>query len=187
MKNPNFGFIPWSWRLGGLKLSWQPESVLFNWPGLMRQFPAIAALAFLPVIFPLMVSAQEQSTWDIQALNNIIPGGPIGSLTMQGDFRTGTITGTNGVYVKYGATVLTADTASVNKATGEVVADGHVRIETGDQIWVGDHITYNFNTHVMTERAVPHGQAAGVRGGPGIGGQHDQQNLQCPPRVRDDG
>jgi LPS-assembly protein len=116
----------------------------------MRQFPAIAALAFLPVIFPLMVSAEEQSTWDIQSLNHIIPGGPIGHITMQGDPRTGTILGTDGVYVKNGATVLMADTASVNKATGDVVADGHVRIETGDQIWVGDHVTYNMNTHVMT-------------------------------------
>ena len=69
---------------------------------------------------------------------------------MQGDPRTGTILGTDGVYVKNGATVLTADTASVNKATGDVVADGHVRIETGALIWVGDHITYNMNTHVMT-------------------------------------
>ena len=33
--------------------------------------------------------------------------------------------------------------------TGEVVADGHVRIEQGDQIWVGEHIRYNFKTHQM--------------------------------------
>ena len=55
---------------------------------------------------------------------------------MQGD----NVTGTNGVYVKYGDTVLTADTASLNQQTGEVVADGHVHIEMGDQIWVGEHI-----------------------------------------------
>ncbi len=29
------------------------------------------------------------------------------------------------------------------------MADGHVRIESGDQIWVGEHIRYNFKTHQM--------------------------------------
>ena len=37
----------------------------------------------------------------------------------------------------------------MNQKTGEVVADGHVRIEPGDQIWVGEHIRYNFKTHQM--------------------------------------
>jgi lipopolysaccharide assembly outer membrane protein LptD (OstA) len=111
----------------------------------MRQFPAIAAFALLSAVFPFIAFAQEQPTWDIQALNNIIPGLPVGSIMMQGD----TATGTNGVYVKYGATVLTADSVSLNQQTGNVVADGHVRIETGDQIWVGEHITYNFKTHQM--------------------------------------
>jgi lipopolysaccharide assembly outer membrane protein LptD (OstA) len=111
----------------------------------MRKFPAIVALAFLSAFFPFLVFAQEQPTWDIQALNNVIPGLPIGSIFMQGD----TATGTNGVYVKYGETVLTADTVSLNQQSGDVVADGHVRIETGDQLWVGEHITYNFKTRQM--------------------------------------
>ena len=121
----------------------------------MRQFPAIAALALLSVIFPFIVFAQEEPTWDIQALNNIIPGLRAGSITMQGDI----VTGTNGVYVKYGATVLMADAASLNRETGDVVADGHVRIETGDQLWVGEHITYNFKTHQMTSEQFRTGKA----------------------------
>jgi lipopolysaccharide assembly outer membrane protein LptD (OstA) len=111
----------------------------------MRKFPAIAASVFLSAFFPFLVFAQEQPTWDIQALNNVIPGLPIGSIFMQGDMATGT----NGVYVKYGQTVLTADTVSLNQQSGDVVADGHVRIETGDQLWVGEHITYNFKTRQM--------------------------------------
>ena len=58
-------------------------------------------------------------------------------------------TGTNGICVKYGGATLMADSATVNRQTGEVVADGHVRIEQGDQIWVGEHIRYNFKTHQM--------------------------------------
>ena len=44
---------------------------------------------------------------------------------------------------------LIADSAKVNYQSGEVVADGHVRIEEGDQIWTGEHIRYNFKTHQM--------------------------------------
>ncbi len=96
-----------------------------------------------------MAFAQEQPTLEIRALNQIIPGGPTGSITTQGDLLTGIVRGTNGIYVKYGATVLTADEVALNRATGDIVADGHVRIQTGDQIWVGEHITYNMNTRLM--------------------------------------
>jgi len=127
------------------KSAWQPRFVLFNWPRLMRRLPAISALIFFGAIFPLISFAQEQPSWEMWALSHIIPGTPAGSLDMVGD----TVTGTNGVCVKYGETVLMADTVSVNRQTGETVANGHVRIEEGDQIWVGEHIRYNFKTHQM--------------------------------------
>ena len=113
----------------------------------MRKIPAIAALAFLSVIFPFVVLAQEPEAWEVQALNQIVPGSPVGKI----DFypASNTAVGTNGVFIKYGTAVLTADSATVNQETGEAVADGHVRIESGEQIWVGEHITYNFKTHQM--------------------------------------
>ncbi len=121
----------------------------------MRLFAAIAALACLCAIFPSIAAAQETPTWDIRALSQIIPGLKAGSIMMQGD----TVIGTNGVFVKYGPTVLTADTASLNQQSGDVVADGHVRIETGDQLWVGEHITYNFKTHQMQSEEFRTGKA----------------------------
>jgi LPS-assembly protein len=113
----------------------------------MRPLPAIAALAFLSLAFPLITLAQEAPTWDIEALNQIIPGLKAGSIMMQGN----KVVGTNGVYVNYnhGESVLMADAASLDQDSGDVVADGHVRIESGGQLWVGDHITYNFKTHQM--------------------------------------
>ena len=117
----------------------------------MKSFFAIA-LIFFAALCVFSVAAQEvQSSlaqaWEVQALSKIIPGTVEGK--MDYDPVNGTATGTNGVYVKYGNTTMTADSASLNTQSGEVVADGNVRIESGDQLWVGDHIRYNFKTHQM--------------------------------------
>jgi LPS-assembly protein len=123
----------------------------------MRKLPAIVPLAFFLAAFPFIASAQEQETWDVRALNRIIPGAPIGKIDF--DMASSTAHGTNGVFVKYGDAVLTADSASLNSQTGEAVADGNVRIEQGDQIWVGEHITYNFKTHRMRSEQFRTGKA----------------------------
>jgi len=113
----------------------------------MRKLPAIVPLAFFAAVFPLVSSAQQEESWAVQVLNRIIPGLPEGR--MEYDLASGLARGTNGIYVKYGNATLSADSAVLNEPTGEVEADGHVRIESGDQIWVGEHIRYNFKTHQM--------------------------------------
>ncbi|MGA3283796.1 MAG: LPS assembly protein LptD [Verrucomicrobiota bacterium] len=113
----------------------------------MRKLPAIAPLVFFVAVFPFVAPAQEQPSWEVQALNQIIPGLPEGRVEY--DMASGLARGTNGIYVKYGNATLSADNATLNQQTGEVEADGHVRIESGDQIWVGEHIRYNFKTHQM--------------------------------------
>jgi LPS-assembly protein len=112
-----------------------------------RRRPVIAALIFFAALFPLSVLAQEQPTWEAWSLNQIIPGAPIGSFDI--DYVRGIGTSTNGICVKYGDTVLMADSASWNENTGEAVADGHVQIEMGGQIFLGEHINYNFKTRQM--------------------------------------
>ena len=112
----------------------------------MKPFSAIATLLLALALIP--ATAQETNiSWEVQALSKLIPG------TVQGmvdyDLASGTATGTNGVYIKYGSTTLTADSVSVNQQSGEAVADGNVRIESAGQLWVGDHIRYNFKTHQM--------------------------------------
>src|SRR5215471_7047458 len=57
--------------------------------------------------------------------------------------------GTNGVLVRYGNAVLTADEVEANTQTGDVIADGHVRIQQDEQIWASEHIRYNFKTHQL--------------------------------------
>jgi len=120
----------------------------------MRKLSAIAALILFAAIFPLSAAAQKQMAWEAWSLNQIIPGAPTNSsVESVGDMATGMVTGTNGICVRYtdehGDAVLMADNASVNKKTGEAVADGHVRIEMGGQIFLGEHINYNFKTRQM--------------------------------------
>jgi lipopolysaccharide assembly outer membrane protein LptD (OstA) len=113
----------------------------------MRRFPAITLLIFLAAMAPAVVSAQEQSGWIMETLHDVLPSAPIGS--WEYSFASQISRGTNGVFISYGDTVLTADNVTVNQQTGEADADGNVRIEQAGQIWVGDHIDYNFKTRQM--------------------------------------
>ena len=112
----------------------------------MKPFSA-SALILLGGLLAVAAVAQEAPSWEVQALSQIIPGTVEGKLDY--DLAKGTATGTNGIFVRYGDATMTADAASLDTKSGEVVGDGHVRIESGDQLWVGDHIRYNFKTHRM--------------------------------------
>jgi LPS-assembly protein len=113
----------------------------------MRKLPAISALILFVALFPSALFAEDEPAYEFGGLSQIIPGLQAGSEEI--DPVTGTVHWTNGFYVKNGDTVLTADAGSASTETGEVVADGHVRIEEAEQIWVGEHITYNFKTRQM--------------------------------------
>jgi lipopolysaccharide assembly outer membrane protein LptD (OstA) len=133
----------------------------------MKLFPAIA-LIFSAASLSFSVAAQEAESWEVQALNRILPGTVEGHVDY--DMATGSATGTNGVFVRYGGAVLTADNASVNTRTGDVQADGHVRIESGDQLWVGDHIFYNFKSRQMRSEQFRTGKSPVFAGGEALTG-----------------
>jgi LPS-assembly protein len=112
----------------------------------MRNLPAISALIFFAAVIPLSVLAQEPPAWEVWALNQVVPGL---NITGQITFTSTNASGTNGVFVRYGDATLMADSATVDFQTGEAVADGKVHIEHGDQLWLGEHINYNFKTRQM--------------------------------------
>jgi lipopolysaccharide assembly outer membrane protein LptD (OstA) len=62
------------------------------------------------------------------------------------DLSTGIATVTNGVVVRHGDIVLTAQRAIVNQVSGEVQAEGDVRISGQDILWSGQRLRYNLNT-----------------------------------------
>jgi lipopolysaccharide assembly outer membrane protein LptD (OstA) len=124
----------------------------------MRKLPFIAALISFAVFLPLVASAQKAELEKFGVLYDIDSTVPMGSFDMVGDV----ITATNGFYIKarfvdtnspdgpkYTETVLTADSGIFNKESGDVQADGHVRIMQGDMLYVGEHIDYNFKTRQM--------------------------------------
>ena len=133
----------------------------------MKSIPVIS-LFFLLVGLGLAVAAQDEPAWEVQSLHQILPGVVEGRVDY--DLASGVATGTNGVFIRYGGAVLTADNASVNLKTGDVRADGAVRIESGDQLWVGDHIQYNFKTRRMSSEQFRTGKAPVFAGGTGLTG-----------------
>lgn len=100
----------------------------------------ILTLAIFILVFPFAALAQ-QSSWRVEKLGT--------NSWVEWDLTTGIVTATNGVLIEYGGAVLTADRVTLNQKTGEASADGRVRIQRDDMVWVGEHITYNFNTHQM--------------------------------------
>ncbi len=99
-----------------------------------------ALLAFAAIAFALSVSAQvkEELALEIRTLSNS------GAGQIEYDSKQGMAVITNGVWIKYGDAVLTADEARVNDTTGEIIATGHVRILRDDLVWAGDSIHLNF-------------------------------------------
>ena len=62
--------------------------------------------------------------------------------------KAGKFTVTNGL-ISYGQAVLTADHITGDVNTGEVLAEGHVRLMHGELIWVSESIHYNYLTRKM--------------------------------------
>jgi LPS-assembly protein len=122
------------------------------------------ALALCALALPGALRAQQQPAWEMEAL------------TDQGwaefDFQTGLGQGTNGVLVRYGKAFLTADQVTVNHESGEVTADGQVRVQSEDQLWVGEHIRYNFKTRRMEAEQFRTGKAPVFAAGEGLHGEY---------------
>jgi lipopolysaccharide assembly outer membrane protein LptD (OstA) len=131
----------------------------------MRRLRALLtfAAAFGSFVFALLSAEQSQTEWEVQALS------PEGQ-NLVWDLRTGTAVGTNGVLVRYGQAVLTADRVTLNQQSGEAIADGRVRIQQGEQLWASEHVRYNFKTGQMQAEQFRTGKAPVFVAGEGLHG-----------------
>ena len=127
----------------------------------MHSLRAIMLFAALSLGFCQTVLAQQQPEWEIISLEET------GAVVY--DMATGIATATNGVMVKYGGAVLRADQVAVNQQTGDVIADGQVRIQREDQVWASEHVDYNFQTRQMEAHEFRTGKAPFFAGGKGLG------------------
>lgn len=128
----------------------------------MTRLPIIVAAAIFSVLFCLPVRAQQtNSAIEIRSLNG-------GNANVTYDMRTRTASGTNGIFIDYNGSILTADAVSVDEISGAATADGNVHVQQGDQIWVGKHINYNFKTHEMTAEQFRSGKAPVFMDGQGL-------------------
>lgn len=116
----------------------------------MTQCRLFLMLAAGAALWALTAGAQQQPQWLIEAMS------PDGWVEMD---RAGIATATNGVRVIYGNALLTAERVRVDQPSGEVEAEGRVRIQRDDQIWAGEHIRYNFKTHIMEAELFRTGKA----------------------------
>jgi len=128
----------------------------------MTRLGAILTLALSLLSFPGALRAAELVPWVITPL----PGGnyPVYDLV------TGLATATNGVMIVYGDAVLTAQQVVANQNTGDVIADGKVRIQQGEQLWASEHLLYNFYTHQIQGEQFRTGHSPVFTAGEGLGG-----------------
>jgi LPS-assembly protein len=128
----------------------------------MIRLGAILTLALCFFAFPEALQAQQQPLveWEVTAL-------PGGSYPVY-DVNTEVFIITNGAMVRYGNTVLTAQEIQANASTGEVIADGRVRVQQGEQVWASEHLIYDFKTHQMQAEQFRTGQAPLFAAGNGL-------------------
>ena len=137
----------------------------------MTKFPAIfLALIVYATAFLSVAQAQKEESIIIKQLSEITGTSVKGEVSYTAD---GTLTATNGIYVQYGTFNLMADSASVNQNTGDVDADGNVRLQTTNLVWSGEHVHYNYKTYQMKTEQFRTGHLPVYAGGSGLSGTID--------------
>jgi lipopolysaccharide assembly outer membrane protein LptD (OstA) len=84
-------------------------------------------------------SATEATPWIIETEHEYVY-----------DFETDMFVATNGVTIRYGPTTLSAQNATFSSETGEVRADGNVRLDRYGALWTGEVLRYNLLTGQMS-------------------------------------
>ncbi len=128
----------------------------------MTRLPITLAVALCSFVICFSLRAQQETNSPIEILSLH------GDTSIRYDRKSQTATGTNGVFINYNGSILTADSVSLDELSHEATADGSVRIQQGGQLWVGDHIRYNFDTHQMVSEKFRSGSPPVFMAGQGL-------------------
>ncbi len=132
----------------------------------MTRLRTIFALALVLLASTHVLQAQQQPETKLE----IVPRNQQEGGSLMTDLGTGLTIATNGVLVKYGDAVLTADSATIDPVGGEITADGQVRIQQGEQLWASEHVRYNYKTHQMVAEQFRTGETPVFASGLGLHG-----------------
>lgn len=130
---------------------------------------AILFVAAICLVQPGKVSAQERPDLIIRSLTEE------GRVEYSEESRS--FVATNGIMVSYGNAVLTADRARGDLATGEIVAEGRVRIQRDELVWVGENVRYNYLTKTMESEQFRTGHSPVFAGGEHVSSQQVGPNI----------
>ncbi len=87
---------------------------------------------------PADAQTQESNVLTIEPLS------PEGTVVQ--DFNEGITYFRHGVVVRYRSMELVANQVAMSEATGDIIADGNVRLQNEGQYWSGEHLEYNWRT-----------------------------------------
>ena len=79
------------------------------------------------------------------------------------------------VQITYLGGVLTADQAVINQKTGDIQAQGRVRLLRDNMVWTGENVTYNFYTRKMETAQFRTGKSPFFASGEAITGESSGQ------------
>jgi LPS-assembly protein len=94
---------------------------------------------------------------------------------MEHSFEEGITYYRHGVTVRHGAMELVANQVALSESTGDIIADGNVRLRAPGQYFVGEHAEYNFRTGEMKAENFRAGYAPFFTGGPTLEGNAREQ------------
>src|SRR4051812_34473661 len=104
-----------------------------------RRFSVLLAVIAAAVSFARSLVAQEIPEWSLR------PWDDIG--WAEWSYEGGPFVATNGVTFLYPGVMLSAWSMTVDNSTGDIVADGQVKLLREGQISTGSRMRYNFLTH----------------------------------------
>lgn len=130
---------------------------------IFARWPAIAVL----VAFAAGVLAGEPATIELRSLS------PEGEFEY--DEATGVASSPAGVEIVYEDARLTARRIRFQRDSGEVTAEGDVRLFRGAELWAAEELTYNFQTRVLRSASFRAGMRPFFTGGEGLTGNLTNQ------------
>lgn len=111
--------------------------------------------------------AEEAETVVIEALT--------GESEMEHSFEEGITYYRHGVQVRHGTLELVASQVAVSERTGDIIADGNVRLRTSQQSFAGQHVEYNFRTGQIVAEEFRAGFSPLFAGGLKLEGNSNEQ------------